>query len=77
MFDDLFERLFKFKCVDEQTEAPVKEPIRKPSVPSPVRVPKKKPTSPIVPTPGIHPKPKAVNRDVELFKKVRERKYIV
>ena len=72
MINELFERLMNTKGINEQTEAPVKEPRTKPGVPVPVRTPKKKPTSPIAPTPGIHPKPKAKNRDVELFKKVRK-----
>jgi len=62
------------ECVKEQvTTKPITEPEVEPEV-EPWRTPhtpKKKPTTPIKPTPGIHPKPKAMNKDVELFKKAR------
>ena len=59
------------ETVEEAVEAPVRTlpttPVRTPSKP------KTKPTTPLKPTPGIHPKPKAkrTNKDVELFLKNR------
>ena len=70
---DLLEALLK-AGLQEATAAPVKEPETKPVEPTPTRTPKRSPKSPIAPTPGIHPKPKAAKKDVEMFKRVRERR---
>ncbi|MHA1883086.1 MAG: hypothetical protein ACTSUO_08580 [Candidatus Thorarchaeota archaeon] len=66
MFRKLLERLMR---LEEQPVAPTLVPPRTKPV-TPVRKPVKKPRTPIKPTPGIHPKPKA-NLEIELFKKVR------
>jgi len=67
-------KLYDMSLVEEQTTiAPVKP---KPDVPVPIRRPREKPKSPIVPTPHQTPEPKGEkanlhNKDVELFKKRR------
>ena len=38
----------------------------------PLKIPSKKPITPLKPIPGITPKPKALNKDIELF--LRKRK---
>jgi hypothetical protein len=68
----MFERLFD-KVVNEQQPAPARPKPVTPSIPkTPTEEPYRKPKSPIKPTPGKHPKPKArSNIDIELFKKAR------
>jgi len=82
MFHKLLEKLIK---LNEQMTAPA---IPKPTTPTepttPVRKPKRRRRTPLKPSPGVHPKPKASgdsedsdeldsgdNIDVELFKKAR------
>jgi len=58
---------------EQVTTEPEVEPEVEPGI-IPKTPSKEKPFTPIKPTPGIHPEPKAVlNKDVELFKKVRIR----
>lgn len=68
----MFERLLD--SIVEAVEAPVKEPGIKPSPTQP----KEAPPSPLKPTPGVNPKPKAEedeaeNRDAELFVEARKK----
>ena len=68
--NDSFELKKMFDGVNEApTTAPTKpitKPDVKPSTPRP-----SKPRNPALPKPGVHPKPKAKNRDVDLFLKQR------
>lgn len=51
----------------EPTTLPTTKPDQKPIT---------KPRTPLAPQPNIQPKPKAMNRDLELFKKMRENKKV-
>ena len=69
--NDSFNLKHMFDGVVSETPvtAPVKpatEPTTKPGTPKP-----SKPRSPIAPQPGISPKPKAKNKDVDLFLRQR------
>jgi len=71
-FNELYDQL---RNVNEQVTVPIKPMTpTEPYTPEPTTPaePKKRPKSPIVPAPGIHPKPKASkNKDVDLFKEAR------
>lgn len=73
MFDELLERLSKL--VREQYEEPSRPRPETPTIPrTPTREPRKKPRTPISPTPGKQPRPKAsADIDVELFKRARSK----
>ncbi len=70
MFQQLYNAL-RSKDLVEQTTTPEAPP--KPKAPPEKEPTKPAPKNPIIPEPGIHPRPKATttNRDVELFKKAR------
>jgi len=55
--------------MEQPIVAPTKTPTR-----TPTTIPTKKPmrpATPIKPQPGVNPRPKGQNRDIELFKEVR------
>jgi hypothetical protein len=60
----ILEQQKKVITVEPETE-PTTEPTTTPETPE-------KPKSPIAPTPGITPNPKAEEKDVELFVRARE-----
>lgn len=71
MFDKLFDKVNQ--RVNEQYEEPSRPSPGTPTIPwTPTREPKRKPRTPISPTPGKKPRPKAgTNKDVELFIRAR------
>ena len=61
----------KLKTLNEEPMAPVKPSPIAPTRPSPTPTRKK---HPLKPEPGVNPRPKAKNKDVELFVKARKNK---